>query len=52
MDADVWKTTRIAVNRSTPGPVHIRLGLSSKLKCFRTAVNLTCEMLSDLIGIR
>jgi len=51
MDANVWKTTSIGVNRSVPGAVHLRYGLSSKLKYFRTAINLRHEFFSENIGM-
>jgi len=48
MDANVWNTTRIAGNRSALGPVQLRFRLSSKLKYFRSAVNLPRDIVSQL----
>jgi len=39
MAVNVSKTTRIAVHRSAPGPVHLRFGFLLKLKYIRIAAN-------------
>jgi len=50
MHANVWRTTQISANRSAPGPLHARFGLSSNLKYFRIAVNLPCDIVFDNIA--
>ena len=51
MEANVWITTRIVVNRTGPGPVHLRFGLSSKLKYVRILVDLPGNISSEDNGM-